>query len=234
MDRLNDNWFIEPAIDFELKTYVLSGWLQKIERELYLQHFFPTSNDLKAQVKNLERYRNQKSLLVDQVKGNLIGFQDENLQPEYEFPLNKNDLLDEVDQIVEWSLKKLRKKQLEVDDIISQYESGLTLEPIGIMPLYRKEGYLFLPLRKEISVYEYSVQPLYPDAEAMNYYVQTNVVGRYEWSAVSTYEKLKSELSKSQQKFAVPATFFCTCKYELPVEESLLPLATKKLLSYIQ
>ena len=88
--------------------------------------------------------------------------------------------------------------------------------------------------KNKVSVYEFCFHEIYSSSSTNHYYTQTEMLGDYDWSWQNTYENLKMEISKQHNKFSVPATFLCEYKDELPLEESLLPLAKKRLSVYLQ
>lgn len=234
MKKLSPDWFVEPAIDFELKSYLLLAWLNELEAELQNKKYFPLSDEITAQINNLEHFNDEKLQLNDLFKTRVSGIDQQEWKLIFENDFIEEPVLNELDRIVKWSLKKLKKQKEKVDQLIHQALDEFQIVPIGLVPLYQKEGYLFLPLKNKITVYEFCFHEIYSTSSSNYFYTQTEMIGDYDWAWHKTYEDLKIDLCKQHNKFSLPATFLCEYKEELPLEESLLPLAKKRLSTYLQ
>lgn len=234
MKKLSPDWFVEPAIDFELKSYHLLAWLKHVQENLSEKKYFPLIDDLKLQLKNLEEYQQKNSELIELFKNKLS-----NIDQEQNTLLSPSDtpvesVFDELNKIVSWSILQLKKEHQNFNQQVLDTLATIQVFPVGLQPLYQKEGYLFIPIEKNIAVYEYTFHELYTMYDHDWFYTQTSGIGEFSLNWFQTYEDLKIELAKQFNKFDVPATFVCEYQEELPLQETLLPLAKKRLAAYLQ
>ncbi len=233
MYALGKNWFIEPAIDFELKKYRLLAYLQQAERQLSQKTLFPLVEDLSGQVNNLETYIQRRNELEQMLRKTPEGldFASGKLLYANENPVSEE--LKEINRIVTYSYKKLVKWQEKAQELVTKYRQGISISPVGLLPLYKKEGYLFLLREKTISVFDYAIYEVYSHARSNTFSVQTRALGEFPDSPGLTFEKLKHEITREEGKYASPATFVCESATSLPIYETLLPLAQQALALYV-
>jgi hypothetical protein len=234
MDNLGKNWFVEPAIDFELKKYILLDWLQKAGAEVDNMRLYPFAGVLKEHISVLERYLENKSGFEEHLHKEIAGIDPESGQllfhPREDYQLNE---IAEVDMIVRYSLKKLRDWSIHMNHLVEELSRSIRIAPVGIEPLYKKEGYIFIPVEKKIIVFEYSSQQFFRSENEDTYSIITHYLHDYDWTLSSTLEGLKQNIHKTYHKFDAPAVFICESKVSLPLYETFLPLAEKKLLHTI-
>jgi hypothetical protein len=85
----------------------------------------------------------------------------------------------------------------------------------------------------EIKVYEFSVKFFQHDEENFRS-VQTQYLTSYKKSFVNTSENIKIDMIRSRKKLPNPATFSVESVFEFPLEETIIPLAKRMLMKYIE
>ncbi|WP_229311012.1 hypothetical protein [Larkinella soli] len=127
--------------------------------------------------------------------------------------------------------KTLSEGQQMADEI----EAGLKLIPIGMLPLYRNEGYLFLHWTDHAQTHIYyfclkwsglpSFRPN-PAADPVgDPSVRTQYIDSVRKGIGRTFEALKLDLIRRRPHLPNPATFMVESRRRLPLEHTLLPLA---------
>ena len=102
-----------------------------------------------------------------------------------------------MDRIINFSLPKFAEYISYGEEIRALLESKIDLSPIGILPLYKDEGYLFLQddAIKKTKVYEYSIT-IFENSSVKYKGIRTNYVAWYPLSISNTAEAIKSRLIK--------------------------------------
>lgn len=231
---LSKSWYMEPAIDFELKKYTLLAFLQKTQAAFNKKQIEPFYLKLKELHKELIAFHEQKQQFEENLPKHIHSIDWEKQLVNYEINLQEqNSFFIEIDKIVDYSGKQI-KKQIDIaENIIEEINQGLTIFPLGIQPLYKDEGYLFL-MNKKIYVFQYSLNRIYKNNDDDMYYLNTSYIDEYRYSISNTLEHIKLKLHKQESKFGIPATYVVeNTGADIPLWETLLPLAKNIFINYI-
>lgn len=232
MKKLSANWYIEGLIDFEYKQYVLLAYLAEVQKHFEAQELYPSLSELIFHFKNLQEYKNLKNAIEEQFPSRIAGFDPQKLRLAYEPTVStENNTLQEIDQIVEYSIPAIRTRIENGKNIYETVESYLTIEPIGLEPLYKNEGYVLTRYlrQSDTDVYYYKIDSFTHNEEKVNG-ITTKYVTTFQWGIISTYESMKMQLIKQNSALPNPATYLVEAAQTLPKEETLLPITKRKLL----
>ena len=119
-------------------------------------------------------------------------------------------------------------------EIYAEVEENLQISPIGIVPLDATEGYLFLyeHMLNETRIYQYSVTLFMHDVPPSRG-VKTIHLDTVKRSLSMTFEQIKLDLVRKNKALPNPATYVVESRLTYPLEETLLPVAKKKVVKYI-
>ncbi|MFN4083568.1 MAG: hypothetical protein ACK4K9_08055 [Bacteroidia bacterium] len=234
MNTLNQNWFFTDLLDLEYKQYILLAYLKDVKQSFNQTKLYPPLADLVQHYRNLIDYIKTRTDLYNNFKQELKGIDLEKLKAVYENSVNDDELMKTIDEIVNYSIPKIKKVLDEGKEIYEFVEQEMIMEPIGILPIYQNEGYLIVKdgNNKDINVYEYEVK-LFERRTEKYRSVRTSLVKTYTQSFVNTMENIKVNLIKERKKLPNPATFAVSTKYYFPLEETLMHIAKRKLFNYI-
>ena len=143
MGTLSENWLTENLIDFEYKKYVLLGYLQKVKEHFNEQKLYPDFAELIAHYKNLISLKNNATSLESGFKKNIKGIDYEKLSFVYENTVDDASL-NELKQIIGFSEPLFIDELKKGKTILDFAEQHILTNHIGIMPIYKKEGYFIL------------------------------------------------------------------------------------------
>lgn len=228
---LNKNWFIEPSIDFELKKYTLLAWLQQGQSALQQKKVFPFFDELPLHLNDIKSYKNKKEAHLRNLKKEIDSFKGDPPKIIYQIPENDFSILQEVEMIINFSIEQLQENLREAENFYREIKSGMKIFNVGIFPLYIKEGYFFLVNQRQLKVYDYSCRSVFTNENSVK--INTSFIGDFEYTSSTTFENIKSEITRTQEKYTVPATFVFESKTDLPIEETFLPLAKEMLAEII-
>lgn len=235
MKSLRPNWFFEDLPDFEYKKYVLLSYLQDVHAQFTETRLYPALSDLVFHYRNLTSFVEQKQAIYNSFPERLTDIDMKNLRMAFTKVMSNDDLMNHLEEIVSYSIPELKKHLDEGKEIYDFIEKEINLSPVGILPIYRNEGYMLvrdgdLP---EIKVYEFSVKFFQHDEEHFRS-VQTQYLTSYKRSFINTSENIKIDMIRSRKKLPNPATFSVESHYEFPLEETIVPLAKRMLMKYIE
>lgn len=234
MEQLSQTWFAEGYIDFELKKYTLLAYLQQINKYFNENKLYPQLSDLIFHYNNIVAFRENKKYLQEHFPKKLTGIQIEKLQVLYEQMIADNDLMQQLEEIINYSAGEMKttiSNGTEIDEFV---EENITITPIGIIPLDVHEGYFFLSAgnTKSTHVYQYRLSFFEKHDEKFRS-MKTNYVELMQRSMINTYESLKSSLLRNRNDLPNPAVYSIETELNFPVEETLLPIAKRSLVKYI-
>lgn len=234
MENLSKNWITEKYVDFEYKKYVLLGYLQHVSKNFDEVILYPHLNELIMHYKNVVELRENKKTLYDNFTGRLLGADMKDFKLLYEKILHDDDLMQELETIINFSIPHFEKHMQEGKKIYDFIESQINLMPVGIIPLRAIEGYLFLRngKHKETRVYNYQIT-IFEASDERYRGIHTTYIASYEKNLSNTYESIKRDVISYNKHLPNPATYLFETDLELPVEPTFLPIAKRMLVKYV-
>lgn len=234
MKQLSETWFAEGYIDFELKKYILLAYLQAINKYFDENKLYPQLSDLIFHYNNIVAFRENKKYLQEQFPKKLTGIQIEKLQLLYEQMIEDNELMQELEDIINYSASQMKTTISSGTEIYEFVEEQITISPVGILPLDVREGYFFLSAgnTKATMVYQYQLS-IFEKHDEKYRSIKTSYIEMMQRSMANTYENIKYELIKSRKYLPNPAVYSIETGLSFPIEETLLPIAKRSLVKFI-
>src|ERR1044071_7246904 len=144
MKTLSETWFAEGYIDFELKKYTLLAYLQEINKHFNENKLYPQLGDVIFHYNNLVAFRENKKYLQEHFPKKLSGVQLQKLQLLYEQLIADTELMQELEDIIQYSADRMKRTIGEGAEIYEFVEEKIAIAPVGLIPLDTQEGYFFL------------------------------------------------------------------------------------------
>ncbi len=234
MKSLSETWFAEGRIDFELKKYTLLAYLQEVNKYFDENKLYPQLADIIFHYNNIVAFRENKKYLQEHFPKKLTGLQMEKLQVIYEQMLEDDELMQELENIIHYSASRIKKTISNGTEIYEFVEDKICITPIGLIPLDTKEGYFFLSAGnvKSTRVYHYRLS-IFEKHDERYRSIKTRFIDNWVRSFSNTYENIKSELIRNLRDLPNPAVYSIETDLNFPVEETLLPVAKRRLVRYI-
>ena len=234
MKTLSQTWFADGYIDFELKKYTLLAYLQEINSYFNQNKLYPQLADLIFHYNNLVAFRENKKYLQEQFPKKLTGIQIEKLQLLYESLVQDDELMQELEEIINYASSNMKRTITSATQIYEFVESTLTIEPIGIMPMDHTEGYFMLceGACKNTWVYQYRLS-IFEKHDEKYRSIKTEFVDVWQRNFVNSYQSIKAQLIKNRSDFPNPAVYSVETALTIPMEETLLPIAPTSLVKFI-
>jgi hypothetical protein len=140
----------------------------------------------------------------------------------------------ELENIIDFSIPKI-KGSLQEGSVIYEYvESQCEIEPIGVTPLYYKEGYLFVtqPPENETNIYRYQMS-IYEQSHEVLRSLNTTFIESASRNMGNTYERIKLDLVRRFRDLPNPATYLILSRTKFPFTETLMPVAKRLFVKHI-
>jgi hypothetical protein len=234
MERLSQNWLTEGLIDFEYKKYILLAYLQNVRENFSEKKLYPFLSDLLFHYRNLQSLRENKKLLYENFPKKITRADFEKLNLVYEEIINDDKIMQEIEDIISYSMPLLLEHVAEGKDLYDNIEDKMSISPVGLTPLDQQAGYVFLYIQDqpETHIFEYQVT-IFERADEKYKGVHMTFKENATRSLVNTFEAIKLDLIRRYRNLPNPATFLVDSRYRLPVEETLLPIAKRMLIRHI-
>jgi len=232
--QLNQDWLTEGLVDFEYKKYVLLAYLQDVKSSFHKEKLYPQLSDLVFHYQNLLSVKKNQELLYENFPKSLSQADFKNLKLQYRKAVENDELMKELEDIIEYAIPQFKQILSEGKDLYEYVEKNMEIHTIGISPISKEQGYVFLdedPM-PEMKIYEYQIT-LFENANERFRGIHINYLESVRKSIGKTFEKVKIELVKKRHKLPNPATFAIYSKVHFPLNETLLPVAKRALVQYI-
>lgn len=234
MEKLSQDWLTQGLIDYEYKKYVLMAYLQTVRNSFSRVELYPFLADLVYHYRNLQALKENKTLFRESFPKELSLEEVKKLELRYKEMIEDDGVMNELESIINFALPQI-KDSLQEGSVIYEYvESQCEISPIGVTPLYAKEGYLFVTMRpeKETTIYRYQMS-IFEGSQEQLRSLNTQLVERVEKSPVHTYEGLKLELIRRFRDLPNPAAYLILARMKFPFSETLMPVAKRLFVKHL-
>ena len=234
MKTLSETWFAEGRIDFELKKYTLLAYLQEVTKYFNQNKLYPQLADIIFHYNNIVAFRENKKYLQEHFPKKMTGIQLEKLQLLYEQMIGDDELMQELEDIIHYSAGKMKSAIRNGTGIYEFVEDKIDIAPVGLVPLDTQEGYFFLSSGNVSStgVYHYRLS-IFEKHDEKYRSIRTLFIDNWKRSISTTYEHIKSELIKRWNDLPNPAVYSIETSLSFPVDETILPVAKRRLVKFI-
>ncbi len=237
---LSSDWVTQGLIDFEYKKYMLLAYLQYTKKQFDQVKLYPTLSELLFHYHNLIQIKENKQFLSEKFPKKISKADFEKLKLTYTSILKDDKIMQEIESVIEFALPKIRESISEGKQIYNWINHHLKIVPIGITPIYFREGYVFLvmnqnkKMKHKVQVYTYKVT-LFQMADTKEILRGLNIqyFDTLAKNSFQTYENLKINLIKTNKELPNPATFLLQSSVTCSFENSIFPIAKRRLTEYL-
>ncbi len=234
MKSLSETWFTEGYIDFELKKYTLLAYLQHVNSYFNQNKLYPQLADIIFHYNNIVAFRENRKFLQEHFPKQLTDVNIKKLQLEYERIIEDDVLMKELEEIVHYSAQQIKTAIQNGTEIYEFVEAKLNIEPVGIIPLDTKEGYLLISDGHYNTTIAYQYQlSIYEKHDEKYRGLRTAFIQKWIRSVSNTAENIKAELIRNRKELPNPAVYNIETSLAYPMEETLLPIAKRSFVKYL-
>lgn len=231
---LSDTWFIEGYIDFELQKYRLLAYLKEVNQYFNESKLYPQLSDIVFHYNNLISFRDNKRMMENNFPKQLDEIKLEELKLVYKKMIADDELMQELEQIVDFAANQMKGTLTNGAELYDLVEKQMRIEPVGIMPLYKNEGYMLLRhgSYSDVLAYAYNIT-LFEHKDARYRGVHMHYIDSWTKTLTNTYEHIKREIIRANKDLPTPAVYSVESPLSLPLQETLLPIAKRMLVQHI-
>jgi len=234
---METSWIFHEPIDFEHKQYVLLAYLQKIKKNLNSFKLYPNFQQISLHLANI-------NLVIE--KGQYVTLNRQIKEPDDEIlitdlvPLNvpifSKQELDELFKICLFASEKLKNEFNQAKAIWEIANDSISIEVLqNKNSVSKKEGLFYIENDDNFVLYEFIIKPIKKNS------VETkNLIKKVCESSDSLFEGcftgLKKTLIKNLDNETIHKNlilFKVTHTNQFPLRETLLPIAKRKVMNYI-
>ena len=230
MEQLDKHWLTEGLLDVEYKQYILLAWLQKAKREFGKTCLYPALSQLIDQHILLRNLIEGRKGLDENVKGEVVGLDFKKMRKVHRKLQNHPELDNYLSELLELAEPLLRSTIDVGTELYELVEAGLEFAPVGVQPIYQREGYLMVlnEPNKEVLSYRYIQSQIDTGPQRM-LRLDCKQVDRRHIGLGDTLEGIKLDLTKRFIELPNPAAFMVRTELAFPLEQTLLPVAKRRL-----
>ncbi len=235
MKNLSKNWITEDIIDAEYKRYILLAYLNEVGHNFEEKKLYPHLAEVIEHHRQLLALKQNTQNLYSSFPDHIKQVDWENLRIDFEKMAGHEGIMNELEEIINYSIPQFEKYVQTGKQLFDYVENLLQVEPVGVLPLYAFEGYMFLlrPKSKETFVYEYTIT-IFEEAEQRYRAIHTEYLDSYKQSFTNTPENIKLDLIKNRAKLPNPAVYVVNPQIEIPLMETYLPIAKRAVVKLIR
>ncbi len=233
METLNLSTFIKAADDVELSKYRVLAILKKYTNALHKNRLYPALAELISIKNELELLVEQMSLFDAEFVLNLnfsdFTEEDNSLWEPTEY--DETDL-QRVFEFITWALPEIKNAIEEGKAIFDFVDENIEISEVGVMPLYKNDGYFFISdiKNKLMKVYRYEMTLFSTEENPLRTLKSklVDLISSNAPEAQSPYD-LKHSLLEKYPDLPNPATYCFETSLDFPFVETILPVAKRKL-----
>ncbi|MCA6073355.1 hypothetical protein [Fulvivirga sedimenti] len=234
MKKLDDNWLTAGWVDFEYKKYLMLAYLQEVKGAFQKMELYPSLGDLVRHFNNLQKIRGNKDFIQENFPDKLDGIDARNLRLQYKKMVEDDEVMAAIEEIIAFAYPKLKEALDEGKEIYEFVEDNCELSPIGVMPLYANEGYFFVSMDRDDTVYIHQYQiTIFEHINEKMRGIHSTLVNKVTRGVGETFESIKKGLIATRKTLPNPATFLLYSKLSVPGEPTLVPVARRMLVRYV-
>ena len=232
--KLSETWFMEGYIDFELQKYRLLAYLHEVDQFFNESKLYPQLSDVIFHYNNLNAFKNNKKFLQDQFPQRLDGINIQRLELLYEKMLADDELMLELEQITQYAIDEIKPIITNGTGMYEFFEKQMLIEPVGIIPLYKNEGYMLIRYDQfaEIRAYAYTIT-LFEHHASKYKGIRIQYIDSWQKNIVNTYENIKRDIIRLFRTLPNPAVYRVESSLSIPLDETLLPIAKRMLVKIV-
>lgn len=235
MGMLTLDMFTQGVTDLEAAQYRVMAALTEVKRGFRQNTLYPglgelieLSSVLETITRNRDRYRSS-------LPRTLTGVDLEKKELLFDAVPADEESVARAFELLLWAMpfvKDLTDEGVAMYDFVHQ---NLSIDPVGIMPLYRDEGYVFLPDHRSnvVHVLRYELSLYTAEEEHYRAMRTVEIEAHVPSSPLETPEDLKLWLMEAHKEMPNPATFLMDTDLDFPFDQTILPVAKRKLMRHL-
>ncbi|MBZ0182912.1 MAG: hypothetical protein K8F60_10680 [Melioribacteraceae bacterium] len=236
MNKLSLETLINAAEDPELSKYKVLAALKEYLEFLHRNKLYPPFAELIEVNSMIDQIFQSRSKLNQEFPKTLLRFDLKERKPIYEEKEYSEVELERMFNFIDWVIPQIKEALHEGKSIYDFVDEHIKVSEIGIVPIYKREGYFIIPDNKNriMNVYRFEVSIFEIGSEPMRS-LKTSLVNSIDNREFNKklHEDIKLELIKQFPDLPNPLTYKIETDLDFPFNETILPVAKRKLIQKI-
>lgn len=235
MKKLSLETFLTAGKDQELNQYRILDALRYYRNEFAHNRLYPGLTDLIELTTLLQSLIANKEDIQRALPRRLSGIDFERKRLIYTPIRPPEDDVEHVVDLMVWAVPIMKKVIEEGRQIYDFVDENIIIEEVGILPMYREEGYCFVTDNKDslLHILRYEVSLFTAGGEKFRALRMRPLKSLRKKLIRPSLESLKLELIKEYRDLPAPAAFSCDTELDFPFTETILPVAKRKLMARV-
>ena len=237
MEQLSLEIFFDSETDWEMNQYRILAGIKTARAEFDKKKIYPSLAMLIKLKRELKQIKEERNNLNQQFPKQIKGFDTKEQKVIYDTSENikHNENIETIFALIEWALPYINEAIEEGIVLFDFVENNLTLEQVGILPMYKDEGYFMITdnIAVELQVHRYECS-IFSSGQEKYRTLKTEFVKSKKQGIIKELpETIKHELIKERTDLPNPAIFLLDSDLEFPFTETILPVAKRKMITHI-
>ncbi|MEN9446499.1 MAG: hypothetical protein RL728_1011 [Bacteroidota bacterium] len=230
---METDWVFDNPIDYEYKQYKLLAYFKKLDTLINENKIYPMFTELSIHLASIQTILKENVILYTNKKFN--SFDDEILLKEIEVkkpPILKDSEISEIDRILKLAVPKFFEYFETVKAQWTFVYDSITIKiKKNSKHIDKPKGFMTYNNNNEIFVWEYVIMK--NPANDREFLTALTLIfrGDKKTNKLSEIIETCSTIDAKDRKTA--PVFELKCEYNFPLEETLIPLFKRKVISYI-
>jgi len=231
---LDKNWLTQGLIDFEYKKYILLAYLKNVRQNFSLNKLYPFLSDLIDHYNYLKKLHDDKNYLSRQFPRFLKIEELMNNKLTFEKLIKDGDTIKELTDIMVFAMNEMHDAMRTGREVYDIVEENMEIVPIGLTALYKREGYMLINQNKnkEVKIFKYQIT-IFEGPDDKYRAIYTTYIDTVTKAISMTYDQVRLMLIRQESKLPNPATYLIHTNYTFPFKETVLPVAKRLLVRYV-
>lgn len=210
----------------------IAAALRSITSAFRKNRLYPGLAEMIELTSTLEQIRNNRSQYQDGVPKKLTGVDLEKKTLQFDPVASDPEFLNQMFALVDWAVPSL---QAVTDEGVAMFDfvtQNLSVDVVGIMPIYRDEGYALIPDHRNnlLHVLRYEMSLYMAEGDRYRALKTVELDSSKLSSHPGTAEDIKESLMKMRKDLPNPATYYMNTDLDFPFDETILPVAKRRLM----
>lgn len=224
--------FTTGTRDIEGAQFQILAAAQSLEKQFRRNRLYPDLANLIDVVSSLTTIIDNREQYQTKLPKKLSGVDFENKTLKFDAIEADAEDVAQMFELIEWAMPQLKSLATEGMAMFDFVQQNMSVNVVGILPVYRDEGYAFIPDHPNgmLHVIRYQMS-IYTDEKDQYRAMKTEEVEQITLGQIhSAPESLKMSLVTKREDLPNPATYIVDTDLEFPYEETIMPIAKRALL----
>lgn len=235
MSGLCFDLFLAAGQDYESTQYRILSGLQEVRKAFSNNIIYPHLGELVSLHQSLHQMQQRLESFKDILPKRITDIDLEAGQVVYERAEIGGGQVNFIGDIIRWALPHIKAAIEEGRAIFEFVEECLHLEEVGIVPSFVEEGYLLIPdyQKRNLHVLRYDLSIITQADERYRSLRTTHVRSIPVGEVMLSPRSIKLDLLEIERSLPNPATYYFDTDLDFPFEQTMLPVAKRKLMRHL-